>query len=173
MIAGQPWRGSTWILSNSAAPGVGGDRAADARGARARGRPEPATAGVLGDVGGRHAISAREPGAGHEMPAAAATAVVPEVRAAAVEGVVVAVAVLDDAVGLVDAVGVVVAAARPEGEGEHGYGDERDVARAMATAFRHSVSLFLAWTLRSASTTSGWETFARSLSSSSARTSIT
>src|SRR3954454_4428351 len=156
MIAGQPCRGSTSILSNSAASGVRRGTA-DARGARAPGGAEAAAAGVLGDVGGRDAISAGDSGARGEAPAAAhVAAVVPEERAAAVGGVVVAVAVLDDPVGLVDAVGVVVAAARAEGEREDGYGDERDVAGAVATAFRHSASsLSWAWTVRNASTISG------------------
>src|SRR6476619_6806954 len=131
MIAGQPCLGSTSILSNSAAPGVRGDGAADARGARGA---EPAAAGVLGDVGRRDAIAAGEPLARDVARAVAhVAAVVPEERAAAgaVVGVVIAVAVLDDPVGLVDTVGVVVAAARAEGEREDGDGDERDVAGAM------------------------------------------
>src|SRR5690349_24536877 len=93
MIAGQPGRGSTSIRSNSAAPGVGGHGAADAAGARPRAGPEAAAARVLRDVRGRDAIAAAHPGAGDEARAAAhVAAVVPEVRAAAVEGVVVAVA---------------------------------------------------------------------------------
>src|SRR3954451_23315278 len=141
MIAGQPWRGSTETRCNSAASGVRGHHAAHTRGRRARGGAEPAAAGVLGDVGGRDAIAAGEP-LSREVARAVAhvAAVVPEERPAAVVGVVVAVAVLDDAVGLVDAVGVVVAPARPEGEREHGDGDERDVAGAVAPAVRHRAS---------------------------------
>src|SRR3954463_3999840 len=140
MIAGQPWRGSTSIRSiRGSAPGVGRDAtdaapaaaAPPAAGARA---PEAAAADVLGDVRGRDAIPARDPGAGDV--AAGVAAVVPEERARAPAPVdaVVAVAVLDDAVVLVDAVGGVVAAAGGEGEREHGDGHEGHIARAVATA---------------------------------------
>ena len=58
-----------------------------------------------------------------------AAAVVPEVRPAAVEGVVVAALVLDDLVVLVDAIGVVVVpAAGHEGRGEQGHRPEGHVA---------------------------------------------
>src|SRR3954469_10935029 len=168
MIAGQPWRGSTSIRSmRRSASGVG-CRPPDAAGAAAAaaGAAEAAAADVLGDVRGGDSVAAGDPGAGHV--AAGMAAVVTEVRAgAAVERIVVAVAVRDDAVVAVDAVGGVVATARREGEREHGDGHEGHVARAVATAFAHSASSFCSvWMRRSVSTTSGCETFARSLSNS-------
>src|SRR3954447_11389730 len=155
MIAGQPWRGSTSIRSiRGSAPGVGRD-ATDAASAAAARAAEAAAADVLGDVRGHDAVPARDPGAGDV--AAGVAAVVPEERArahAAVDAVV-AVAVLDDPVAAVDAVSGVVAAARREGEREHGDGHEGHVARAVATAFAHSAfSLFSVWMRRSVSTTS-------------------
>src|SRR3954451_2452827 len=174
MIAGQPWRGwtSTRCIRRSAS-GVRGD-AADAAAARAAGAPEAAAAGVLGDVRGRYAVAAGDARPGDV--AAGVAAVVPEegggAGAAAVDRVVVAVAVLDDAVVLVDAVRRVVAAAGREGEREHGDGHERDVAGAAAGAFAHGTSsgVVSLWTRRRASTTSGCDTFARSLSNSSPST---
>src|SRR4051794_10043056 len=154
-------------MLGSASAAVASRDATDAAGAGAR-AAEAAAAGVLGDVRAHHAITTAQAGAGDEVATARAAAVVPEVRArAAVEGVIVAVAVLHDPVGLVDAVRGVVAAAGREGEREYGDSDERHVAGSVATAFAHSASSFLdsLWILRSASTTSGCDTFSRSLSS--------
>src|SRR4051794_37443398 len=140
MIAGQPWRGSTSIRSiPRSASGVGGD-APDAATAAAARAAEATAAGVLGDVRGGHAIASAQAHAGGV--AAGVAAVVPEERASAHAAVdaVVAVAVLDDPVVAVDAVGGVVATAGREREREHGDGHEGNVARAVATAFAHSFS---------------------------------
>src|SRR5213075_3183251 len=87
--------------------------------------------------------------------------------------VAVAVAVLDDLVAAVDAVGAVIAAARARDRGgEQRHDVQGDVAGAAALA--QGTSLRMSdWTRLSASTTSGCETFARSLSSSPASTDMT
>src|SRR5215510_6869972 len=115
-------RGARRRSAPSTAPAVRRGRAADAAGARlrSRARAEPAATRVLGDVGGRDPVAALELDAlGVALARGQAAAVVPEVRAVAVavEGVVVAVLVLDDLVVLVHAVrGVVVPAAGGERE---------------------------------------------------------
>src|SRR3954447_8014786 len=135
---------------------------ADAARLGAAAGPEPAAAGVLGDVRRGDAVAALEARAGDVAVAAeGAGPVEPEERASASDRVVVAVAVLDDSVGLVHAVrGVVVPAAGGEREREHRDRHERDVAGTAATALAHSASSFSGvwWTLRSAFTTSGCET---------------
>ena len=143
MIAGQPWRGSTSIRCNSAAPGVRGHGAADAadalvrasssrsrRGGRSRRRwrsttRSPPVSLVPGTKRRRRRRGRRSTRRTRPPPLTR--------RRRRSSG-------SRRSVGLVDAVGVVVVpAAGGEGEGEHGYGHERDVAGA-ATAFGHSAS---------------------------------
>src|SRR4051794_9418888 len=172
MIAGQPWRGSTSIRSigGSAPAAVGGRPATDAARAAAAAGAEAAALDVLGDVRRGHAVALGQDRAGDVAPAVRVAAVIPEIARRAVERGVVAVAVGDDPVAAVDAVRGVVASAGPEREREHGDSHQGNVAGTHATAFAHSASSLLvvvdSLIRRSASTTSGCETFTRSLSSS-------
>src|ERR1044071_8179370 len=102
---------------------VRGGGAADAARLGAAAGPAAVAAGVLGDVGGGDAVAALEARAWDVAVAAeGAGAVQPEERASTSDRIVVAVAVLDDAVVAVDAVRRVVV---PAAGGERG-GENRD-----------------------------------------------